>query len=183
TNSLALTSQPNGALQYRVRGLQDGRIGYYVTGASNAISIVVDLRAQVDITSQITRAISNVSLNSGVVQVDVAFTNNSSQTYVPFVDLNVIGVNSGTGMVKVINADNAQDGRSLASAALFGYSDKLGTDQQFAPAEVSGTRTFRFQDSTSELFTFDAVVTAYISGSAGGRGGVVTGSSTSGGSS
>jgi hypothetical protein len=117
-----------------------------------------------------------------VFQVDVAFTNNSSQTYVPFVDLNVIGVNSGTGMVKVINADNAQDGKSLATAALFGYSDKLGTDQQFAPAEVSGTRTFRFQDSTSELFTFDAVVTAYISGSGGGRGGVVTGSSTSGGS-
>ncbi|HEY6230717.1 MAG TPA: S8 family serine peptidase [Pyrinomonadaceae bacterium] len=182
TASLDLTGQPSGALQYRVRGLQDGRIGYYVTGASNAISVVVDPRSKVDITSQISRAISNVSLTGGVFQLDVAITNNSSQTYVPFVEFNVVGVNSGTGTVKVINADNAQDGKSLATAALFGYSDKLGADQQFAPTEVSGTRTFRFQDSASELFTFDAVVTAYISGSPGGRGGVVTGSTTSGGS-
>jgi hypothetical protein len=142
-----------------------------VTAASNTSSVIVDHRSKVDITSLVTRAVSNVSLTGGVFQLDVTMTSNSSQTYVPFVELNVIGVSSGTGTVKVINADNGKDGKSQANAALFSYSDKLGSDQKFTPAEVSGTRTFRFQDTASEMFTFDAVVTAYLSTGGGGEGG------------
>lgn len=174
--SLALAGQADGELTYRVRALAPGQIGSYVTAASNTSSIVVDHRSQVDITSLITRAVSNVSLTGGVFQLDVSIINNSkSQTYVPFIDLNVVGINSTTGTVKVVNADNGKDGKSTANAALFSYSDKLGTDQMFSAEEVSGTRTFRFQDSASEMFTFDAVVTAYVSTGGGGEGG---GSST-----
>ena len=174
-NSLALSSQPNGVLQYRVRGLQDGVIGSYVTPGSNVKSVLVDQRFKVDITNLVSRAVSNVSMSGGVFQMDVAITSNSTQTYVPYVDLNVVSVNSGTGTVKVINADNGKDGKTTANAALFGYSQKLGADQLFTPGEVSGARTLRFQDSTAELFTFDALVTAYVSTSGtertGGSGG------------
>jgi hypothetical protein len=152
--------------------------------------VLVDRRSKVDITSLVSRAVSNVSLSGGVFQLDLSMTNNSSQTYVPFVDLNVVGIGSTSGTVKVINADNSKDGKSAANAALFGYSQKLGADQQFMPAEVSGARTLRFQDSASELFTFDAVVTAYLStgnrgdgGSAGGTSVLPAGGQPSGGSS
>ena len=168
--SLTLAGQPDGELTYRVRALAPGQIGSYVTAASNTSSVIVDHRSKVDITNLVTRAVSNVSLTGGVFQLDVAMTSNSSQTYVPFVDLNVVAVNSTTGTVKVINADNGKDGKSAANAALFGYSDKLGADQVFSPAEISGARTLRFQDSASEMFTFDAVVTAYVSNGTGGEG-------------
>ena len=132
----------------------------------------MDRRSKVDITNLVSRAVSNVSLAGGVFQLDVAVTSNSTETYVPLVDLNVVSVNSGTGTVKVINADNGKDGKTVANAALFGYSQKLGADQLFSPAEVTGARTLRFQDGTSELFTFDALVTAYVSTSGGqGTGG------------
>lgn len=167
--SLTVSSLGNGTHSFRVRGLHAGQIGKYVTNPGNAVSVLVDRRSKVDITSQVSRAISNVSLTAGVFQLDLAMTNNSTQTYVPFVDLNVVGVSSATGTVKVVNADNGKDGKSQANAALFSYSQKLGADQQFTTAEVSGSRTFRFQDSASEMFTFDAVVTAYLS-TGGGSG-------------
>lgn len=163
-----LANQPNGEISYRVRALAPGQIGSYVTAPSNVSSVIVDLRSKVDITSQVSRAISNVSLTNGVFQLDLAMTNNSAQAYVPLVDLNIVGISSASGTVRVINADNGKNGTSLANAALFGYSQKLGSDEVFTPAEATGTRTMRFQDSAFELFTFDAVVTAYVSGGGGG---------------
>ncbi|MDQ1728060.1 MAG: hypothetical protein QOD33_185, partial [Pyrinomonadaceae bacterium] len=163
------TSLGNGNHSFRVVGLHAGQIGKYATNPGNTVSVVVDRRSQVDITSLVNRAVSNVSLSGGIFQLDLALTSNSTQTYVPFVDLNVVGVNSTSNGVKVSNADNGKDGKSATNAALFSYSQKLGADQMFSPAEVSGTRTLRFQDSASELFTFDVVVTAYLAaGDAGG---------------
>jgi len=124
--------------------------------------VLVDQRVKVDITNQVNQAVSNVTLSGGVFQLNLALTNNSSQTYLPLLDLNVIGISSGTGTIKVVNADNGNDGRSQANAALFGYTSQIGPEQTFSPSEVSGTRTLRFQDSASEMFTFDAVVTAYL---------------------
>jgi hypothetical protein len=71
----------------------------------------------------------------------------------------------------VKNADNSGNGKSTATAALFGYSDKLGADQIFSPAEVTGTRTLQFNDGASEMFSFDLNITAYLSTSGGGGGG------------
>jgi len=109
-----------------------------------------------------------VSLSGGVFQLDLSFASNATQTYVPLVELNVVGITSGTNTVKVVNADNGKDGKSPANAALFGYSQKIGADEVFSPSEVTGTRTFRFQDSASEMFSFDAIVTAYVSAGGGG---------------
>ncbi len=162
STSFATSGLTNGMHSFRIRGVHPGQIGKYVTNGGNAARVLVDHRSKVDITNQVSRAISNVSFVGGVFQLDLAMTNNSSQAYVPLVDLNVIGISSGSGTVRVINADNGQDGTSAANAALFGYSQRLGSDEVFSPAEVSGTRTMRFQDSAAELFTFDAVVTAYV---------------------
>ncbi|HKP38835.1 MAG TPA: S8 family serine peptidase [Pyrinomonadaceae bacterium] len=168
--SLALTDQPNGNLSFRVRGLTAGLIGSYVTAAGNSVAVTVDRRSKVDITALATTAISNVSLTGGVFKLDLAMTSNSTSAYVPVVDLNVIKITSGTGTVSVKNADNAGDGKSATTAALFGYSNQLGSDQVFSPSEVTGVRTLQFNDSASEMFSFDVKVTAYLAGSGGGGG-------------
>jgi hypothetical protein len=163
TTSFALSNQPNGQYFFRVRGIHPGQIGKYVTNPGNVVMVLVDQRSKVDITTLVSRVVSNVSLTNGVFQLDLSLTNNSAQTYVPVMDLNVIGITSGSGTVRVINADNGKNGASPANAALFGYSQKLGSDEQFTPNEVTGIRTLRFQDNVGELFDFDAVVTAYVS--------------------
>lgn len=89
--------------------------------------------------------------------------------------------------MSVKNAENQGDGRSTATAALFGYSTQLGSDQIFSAAEVSSNRTPQFNDSGAELFSFDVNVTAFQStagGGSAGSGGASSGgsSSTSGGS-
>src|SRR5713226_780317 len=162
TTSFALANQANGTYFFRVRAIDAGQIGMFVTNPGNVVSVLVDQRSKVDITNQVSEPISKVSLSGGVFQLDLALTNNSAQTYVPLVDLNVVNVSSATGTVKVINADNSKDGKTQANAALFGYSQKLGSDEMFSPSEMSGARTMRFQDSASEMFTFDAVVTGYL---------------------
>jgi hypothetical protein len=161
--SYTANGHSNGKHFFRVRAIYPGQIGMFVTGGSNSSSVLVDQRSKVDITTQITRAISNVSLSGGVFQLDLTIANNSAQNYVPLVDLNIVGITSGSNTVKVINADNSQDGKSVANAALFGYSQKIGSDEIFSASEVTAPRTVQFQDSASEMFTFDAVVTAYVS--------------------
>jgi len=167
TTNYTLTNQADGQYFFRVRGITAGQIGKYVTAGSNASKIVVSQRTKVDITSLVNQAVSNVSLTGGVFQLNLSLTNNSAQTYLPLVDLNVIGINSASGTISVVNADNGKNGKSAANAALFGYSQNIGADEQFTPAEVTGTRTLRFQDNASEMFTYDAVVTAYV-GTGGG---------------
>jgi len=162
TTSYAVSNQADGQYFYRVRGLTAGQIGQYVTAASSSTKIVVSQRTKVDITSQVSYPLSNVSLVSGVWQQDVNLINNSTQTYVPFVDFNVVGIQSASGTVRVINADNGKTGTSPANAALFGFSQKLGSDQIFSSGETTGSRTVRFQDSASEMFIWDVVATAYV---------------------
>jgi subtilisin family serine protease len=190
--SLALTDQPSGENFYRVRALAPGRIGSYVTAPSNTASVIVDRRGKVDITGQVSTAMANVSFVGGVFKLDLNIRNNSASTYVPVVELNVVRVTSASGTVSVKNADNGGNGRSAQTAALYNYSNLLGADQEFAPAEVTGNRSLEFNDSSAEMFSFDVVVTAYERGAggasaAGGDGGTSAaaagGSSGSGGTS
>jgi len=174
--SLALTDQPNGELSYRVRGLAPGQIGLYVTAPSNVTTLIVDRRGKVDITALISTAMSNVSFVGSVFKLDLDIKNNSTNTYVPLVELNIIRINSASGTVTARNADNGGDGRSAASAALYGYSNLLGADEEFSAGERTGKRTLEFNDPAAELFTFDAVVTAYQRGAGGsGAGGASAG--------
>jgi len=183
--SLALTDQQNGDLSYRIRALTPGVIGSYETAPSNVVSVRVDRRTKVDITSLISTAVSNVSFTGGIFKLDLNIKNNSSSAYVPVVDLNIVRIGSTSGTVSVRNADNGGNGRSVSTAALFGYSSSLGSDQIFSAGEITGSRSLEFNDSASELFTFDVVVTAYqqTGGSSvpsGATGASATGGSTSG---
>ena len=67
TSSLALANQPDGELLFRVRGLHDGQIGFYVTPASATQSILVDRRTLVDITNAVQTAMSNVTFANDCV--------------------------------------------------------------------------------------------------------------------
>jgi hypothetical protein len=162
-------NQPDGELLYRVRGLHDGQIGFYVTPASAAQSILVDRRTLVDITNAVQTAMTNVTFASGVFQLDLSLTNATANTYLPRVELRVVGVNSASGTVRVSNAENGGAG-TPASPALFDYSTSLGPDQTFAGAETTAARTLRFTDPRAELFTYDIQVTAYQRASGAGGG-------------
>lgn len=184
TTSLVFQDVPNGTRSYRVRSITPGQIGFFVTIPSNVESITIDRRGKVDITATTSSAISNVSLTGGVFQMNIDLTNGSTSTYVPLVEFNIVRVTSTSGTVSVTNADNGGNGASASSPALFSYSNLLGVDQQFTPAEKTGTRTLQFRDNASEMFSFDAVVTAYQNGSAGAAGaGGANGSSPNGASS
>ena len=100
--------------------------------------------------------------------------NNTTNTYVPYVDFNVVGVTSASGTVRVINADNGMTGTTPTNAALFSFTNKLGADQILSPSETTAARTIRFQDSASEMFSWDVQVTAYV-----GTGGASSSSSQS----
>jgi minor extracellular serine protease Vpr len=163
-----LTNQGDGQHFYRVSALTTGRIGYYVTPASAAQSIIVDHRSLVDITNQVKTTISNVSLTGGVFSLDLTMTNQSTSSYVPLVRLNVIGISSASGAVRLTNADNGGSGVSPTNAALFDYTNSLGPDQIFSPAETTTSRRLQFSDSASELFQFDVNASAFLSNSNGG---------------
>ena len=166
TNSYSLSNQGNGTYYFRVRAIDPGQIGMFVTDPSNVVSVVVDLRAKVDITSQVT--VRWPGTFDTVSTFTPTITNNSTLSYLPFVDMNIVAIHSGSGTVKVTNADNGKDGTSQANAALFGYTNQLGSDRLFTPSETISGRTVKFQNNLIELFTADAVVTAYLGSGAGG---------------
>jgi hypothetical protein len=170
TTNYGFTGLSNGPHSFRVRGIQPGQIGKYLTNPSNASNIIVDQRTQVDVTSRVSWPIVSQSLTAGVSQWDVVLHNDSTDTFLPLVDLNIIEIVSPSGSVSVFNADNGKNGTSVANAAAFSYSQKLGSDGQFTPDETTGARTMRFQNPRSEGFFFNVVATAYV-GSGGGSAG------------
>src|SRR5205823_4354196 len=70
TTSYNFTNLANDTYSFRVRGIQAGQIGKYVTNAGNAVTVLVDTRSKVDITSLVSYPISNVSFTGGVWQQD-----------------------------------------------------------------------------------------------------------------
>jgi hypothetical protein len=102
-------------------------------------------------------------------------------TYYPGMEVNVVGITTSTGTnnsITVKNAENGKDGKSLLTGALFTYSQLLGTDEAFTPAEVTGARTLEFNDPSAQMFSFDIMVTAYER--APGAGGAAAGGSNAG---
>jgi subtilisin family serine protease len=180
-SSYSFSNLANGNYYFRVSGIKPGQIGMFVTAPSSVTTVLVDTRSKVDITSLISYPISNVSLSGGVWQQDVNLVNNTSNAYVPFVDFNVVGITSASGTVRVINADNGMNGTNPSNAALFSFSNKLGSDQVFSAGETTAANTIRFQDSASEMFSWDVQVTAYVQ--TGGTSSASSQSSSSSGSS
>ncbi len=154
------SEQSNGRYAYRVRAMYPGEIGFFVSAPSNEVAVVVDQRQQADITAETDTSIANVSFSGGVFEFDLELTNDSSQLYVPLVEFTIVGIDSASGTIEVINADNGGSGTSADDPALFDYSGELG-DEEFAAGETTGARHLEFRDEAAELFTFQAVVTAY----------------------
>ncbi|HYN86518.1 MAG TPA: S8 family serine peptidase [Pyrinomonadaceae bacterium] len=169
TTSAALAAQPNGTLRFRVRSIYPGQIGSYVSDPSNEVSVTVDRRTLTDITSSVRTAIADGSLSfeAGATQMDLTLTNVGTTAYFPVMQLRVVRVSSASGSVSVSNADSGGAGTSEATAAAFDYSRQMGADDTFAAGETTGVRTLRFRNTASEMFTFDARVTAYARAGAG----------------
>ncbi len=180
TTSFNVNGLTDGKYFFRVHSIYPGQIGQFVSAGSNSTKVLVSNRTLVDITGQVGYPLSNVSLsNSGVWQQDVNLVNNSALSYLPFVSFNVIGINSASGTVHVINADNNKNGTNAANAALFDFSGRLGSDQIFSPNETTDARTVKFQDSAKEMFTWDVQVTAYVGAGSGASGSSSSSSSSS----
>ncbi|HYH87083.1 MAG TPA: S8 family serine peptidase, partial [Pyrinomonadaceae bacterium] len=170
--SLAVTNQPDGTFQYRARGLHDGQIGFYVTPAGAAQSIIVSRRTLVDITSFVESAIvdNTFTFAGGVTQFNMTLVNKGAKAYLPQLSYRIVGISSASGLVAATNADGGGDGKSSATAAVYDYSRQLGADEKFASGEVSGAKTLRFTNPRSELFNLLAQVTAFEQ-AGGGEGG------------
>jgi subtilisin family serine protease len=176
-NTAGVTGRTNGVYQYRVVGLFATQYGLLPGPASAPNRVQVDHRSETDVTSLIQTALSNVSLAGGSFEFDQTIKNTSAdKTILPPLRFSIISINSASGAVRVVNADNG--GNGVDSAATFDYSPQLGPDRALAAGETSGARRLRFSDPASELFEFTAVVkgqfpdpafSAASAGRAGGR--------------
>jgi hypothetical protein len=168
-----------------MRALFPGQIGLFVSPAGATEKVIVSRRSPVDITDQVATAISNVSLAGGVFGFDLRLTNQALEDFLPLVEFNIVGIQSASGTVRVINADNGNSGLSPDDQALFDYSHALGGDDVFSAGETTAARQLQFSDARAELFTFTAEVTAHtgqvgtMGGAAGDDGGTGSQSSTS----
>lgn len=166
---------PNGTRSYRARSVTPGRLGLFVSVPSAIQSITIDRRTKVNITDQVRGEMSNVSFANGIFKLDLSLVGDKlASTYFPIMELNVVGITTSTGgsnnNISVKNAENGKDGKSVLTGALFSYSNLLGADQVFTPAEMTGGRTLEFNDPSAQMFNFDIVVTAYQGGSVGSSG-------------
>jgi minor extracellular serine protease Vpr len=186
TTSVNFSNAADSVRSYRVRAILPGKIGLFVTIPSNVETLVIDRRCKVNITKTTQSAISAVSFTNGVFQLNLDLTNTSSSNYYPLVELKIVKITSTSGTVNVTNADNGGSGTSSGAAALFGYSNLLGSDDIFSAGEKTSARTIQFRDQAAELFSFDALVTAYqrkgttASTNTGGASGGSTSSESSG---
>ena len=161
TTSVVLEDQPQGVNAYQVRMITAGKIGDFEGLPSNVKDILVDRREFVEITDVVSTMISNVELSNNVFSFDLNLTNNDSEDYLPLVEFNIIGIDSASGTVEAINADNGGAGTSSDDPALYDYSHMLGDDYTLVAGETTGARRLEFSNTHSELFTFDALVSGY----------------------
>ena len=157
----SVSGRGNGVYQYRVVGLFPVQYGLLAGPASAARSVHVDRRVEQDVTSLVQAAIVDGSLSfvGGFTQFDQTLKNVSSTTLYPTLRFVVTSVQSNSGRVSVVNADNNGAGTS-SSPANFDYSNAFGYD--FAPGEVSASKHLKFNNPASEMFQFTAVVYANL---------------------
>jgi hypothetical protein len=159
TTTLALTGQPDGQYAFRVRSEFPGVLCTYIEQPGNTQAVQVDHRTAFT-ASGVSVRIIRADLTNGVFEIDAVLVNESEETLLNPVSLEIIGIDSSTGDVRVFNADNNGGGTSEADAAVFSYAGPvLGED--LTPGETSWSRTLRFADPSNVLFDFEARVNAY----------------------
>jgi hypothetical protein len=155
--TLTISNRGNGVYDYRVSGLFAVQYGLLEGPASAVQTVQVDRRLESDVTSLVQTAVSNVSLAAGVFEFDQTLKNiSSNQTILPPLRFQIDAIQSASGTVRAINADNG--GNGVESPAAFDYSNTLGADRALTVNEVSGSRHLRFRNTAAELFEFTAIV-------------------------
>ncbi len=167
----------NGTFLYRVRGLYTVENGLLAGPASAVRTVVVDRRLEADITSAIEARMvdGTVSFSGGVFQFDQILRNTSSTSVFSPMRMIITSVTSGSGNVRVKNADDA--GNGVSAPATFDFTSQVGPDQQLATGESTAARRIQFNNPASEMFQFTVVVRGHLPDSAG----AATGGETSGG--
>lgn len=162
-----VSGRNNGEYQYRIVGMFPTQYGLIAGPASAARSVRVDRRVETDATAMVRAMIvdGTLSFAGGVTQFDQTLRNISSNTtFYPPLHFVITSIQSGSGSVRVMNADNGGNG-TAGSPASFDYSNTFGFD--FTPGETSGAKRLRFSNPASEMFQFTAVVRAHLPASAG----------------
>jgi hypothetical protein len=155
--TFAISNRNNGLYTYRVSGLFTVQYGLLQGPSSASQTLQVDRRLESEVTAMIQTAVSNVSFGAGVFEFDQTLKNTSaSTTILPPLRFSITAIQSNTGAVRSSNADNG--GNGVASAALWDYSNTLGSDRGLTPNEVSSARHLKFNDAAGELFTFTATI-------------------------
>lgn len=126
-------------------------------GVSDASTPASAATAVLDVTSRVRTTIGNISFTGGRTEFDQTLTNLGAGAfdgtiYVP-IAFNVVSISSP--MVTVANADNAGSGQSGSPAAFY-FRPTLATGQ------VSQPRHLVFNNPNTQLFTFNAAVTARV---------------------
>ncbi|HEX8423311.1 MAG TPA: M36 family metallopeptidase, partial [Pyrinomonadaceae bacterium] len=146
--------------EYVVRALNvnaDRQVGVSENSAAAAMSTAV-----IDVTNNIQTVNSNITFANGKTEFDQSIRNLGAGAfdgtiYQP-VDFRIVNISAPS--VSVANADNFGAGRG-ASPASFYYRSTLAKNQ------TSAARHLAFNNPNTQLFTFDAVVTARVQVPAG----------------
>ena len=178
--SYDITDRGNGNFQYRVRGLYTVEFGLMPGPASAVKTVRVDRRLAANVTSMIEYKIADgsLSLAGGVWQFDQFLRNASSTSVFAPMSFTITSISSGSGTVRVKNADNG--GNGVSTPATFDYTPQVGSDQELAPGENTASRRLQFNNPASEMFTITVVITGHLpdpSGAASGGSGASAGTS------
>ena len=170
----------NGHFMYRVRGLYSVENGLLAGPASATRTVVVDRRLEADVTSAIEARMvdGTVTFSGGVFQFDQILRNTSSTSVFAPMKMIITSVSSGSGNVRVKNADDG--GNGVSTPAAFDYTSQVITDQQLRTGESTASRRIQFNNPASEMFQFTVIVRGHLpdSSSAATGGGTAGGDGT-----
>ena len=176
----AITGRGNGRFVYRVRGLYTVEYGLLAGPASATRTVVVDRRLEADITSAIEARMvdGTVSFSGGVFQFDQTLRNASSTSVFAPMKMIITSVSSGSGNVRVKNADDG--GNGVSAPATFDYTSQVGADQELGTGESTAVRRIQFNNPASEMFQFTVIVKGHLPDSSGAAtgGGTSSGAGT-----
>lgn len=157
--TLDVSGRGNGAYQYRAVALYPVEYGLLAGPASSARAVRVHRRVETDVTSFVEPVNQNIVFGAGFTELTSALRNKSAgATAYPPARLIVTAINSGSGAVRVSNADNGGDG--VGAPAVFDYTAQAGPD--LTPGETSAARAVRFNNPNMELFTVTVAVRAHV---------------------
>ncbi len=170
-----VTGRGNGTYTYRVTGLFSTQYGLIPGPSSGSRAVRVDRRVEADVTALVQLVNKAITFGAGTTDLVQTLKNKtSSPTVYPPARFEIVSIQSGAGDVRVANADNG--GNGVDSPAAFDYSTQVGAD--LTPGEESGSRTIRFSNPSTSLFTFTARIYAHLpDAAAAGSGSSASGTS------